>query len=325
MNRVYAILAGFVLDLLLGDPRALPHPVVAMGWVIRWTEGRLRRAFPKDEEGTLWAGRCLAVVLPLACLGVSYGALWICGWIHPWLRFGVEAFMCYQIFATRELWRQSMAVLSALRGKDLVLARKAVGHIVGRDTEHLDESGVIRAAVETVAENASDGVVAPMLFLFLGGAPLGMLYKAINTMDSMIGYKNERYLYFGRAAAKLDDVANYIPARFCALCMVLIAPLLGLSSRNAWRIWRRDGREHASPNAAQTEAACAGALGVQLAGNAHYFGRQVEKPSIGDPLRPVETEDIHRSNRLMLWSSVLALLLCTALAVMVVMGAAARR
>lgn len=320
MTRICAILVGFALDLLLGDPRALPHPVVFMGRAIRWLEDRLRRVFPQDNRGVQRAGICLAVILPLAGWTISYGVLWVCGLLHPWVRFGVEAFMCFQILATRELWRQSMAVFSALEECGLVAAREAVARIVGRDTKNLDEKGVIRAAVETVAENACDGVVAPMVFLFLGGAPLGMLYKAINTMDSMVGYKNERYLFFGRAAAKLDDVANYIPARFCALCMVLTAPLLGLSARNAWRMWRRDGRKHASPNAAQTEAACAGALGVQLAGNACYFGMLVEKPTIGDGLRPVERQDIPRSNRLMLFSSLLALFVCTALAAGVVMA-----
>ena len=182
-----------------------------------------------------------------------------------------------------------------------------MSRIVGRDTEALTAEGVTRAAVETVAENASDGVIAPLLYMLLGGAPLALTYKAINTMDSMLGYKNEKYLYFGRAAAKLDDVANYIPSRLAGLLWVMAAALTGNSASGAWRIWRRDRRNHASPNSAQTESACAGALGVQLAGPAYYFGEYYPKPTIGDPLRPIEPKDILRADRMMYAESLLAL------------------
>ena len=202
---------------------------------------------------------------------------------------------------------------------DLPAARRAVARIVGRDTQNLTAAGVTRAAVETVAENASDGVIAPLLYMLLGGAPLALTYKAINTMDSMLGYKNEKYLYFGRCAAKLDDAANWLPSRLAALLWVAAAALTGNSACGAWRIWRRDRRRHASPNSAQTESACAGALGVQLAGPAYYFGEYYDKPTIGDPLREIEPRDILRANRMMYAESLLALVLGLAVRLMLVL------
>lgn len=193
--------------------------------------------------------------------------------------------------------------------KDIGRARKAVSMIVGRDTGGLDEAGVTRAAVETVAENASDGVVAPLFYIMLGGATLGCLYKAANTLDSMVGYRNERYIDFGRFAAKLDDVLNFIPSRLCALLMIGAARLCRMDAKNALRVWKRDRFKHASPNSAQTEAVMAGALRVRLAGNAYYFGRLYEKPYIGDDLRPIEAGDIRRSHSLLYVTAALMLLL----------------
>ena len=204
---------------------------------------------------------------------------------------------------------RSTNVYRELTKPDLPAARIAVSRIVGRDTQALTAEGVTKAAVETVAENASDGVIAPLLYMLLGGAPLALTYKAINTMDSMVGYKNERYLRFGRAAAKLDDIANYLPSRIAALLWVAAAALTGNDARSAWRIWRRDRRNHASPNSAQTESACAGALNVQLAGPAYYFGQYYPKPTIGDAVRPIEPEDIRRADRMMYAESLLALAL----------------
>lgn len=310
MLTTYALCTGVLLDLLLGDPAWMSHPVIWMGKGIHFLEKQLRKRLPATPRGELWGGIFLALVLPLASLGLSFALLALAASLHPILRYALESWMCYRILATRELWRQSQLVQHALEAEDLSRARQAVGRIVGRDTESLDQAGVIKATVETVAENACDGVVAPLLFMAVGGAPLGMLYKAINTMDSMVGYKNDRYSYFGRAAARLDDVANWIPARLCALCMVLAAPLVRLSAKGAWRIWRRDGRNHASPNSAQTEAAAAGALGIQLAGDAVYAGKRTEKPTIGDATRPVESVDILRTNRLMLAAAFFCLLLC---------------
>ena len=307
MLTVAAVVAGFLLDALLGDPRRIPHPIVAMGNAIAWLEPRLRAAFPDTPSGARRAGMVLVAVL---CAG-SFGATWcliaVAGLVHPLLGFAVETWLCYQALAACELRRQSMRVVRELTREGLPAARRAVGMIVGRDTEALDERGVLKAAVETVAENTADGVVGPLVYLIVGGAPLGMLYKAVNTMDSMVGYKNERYLDFGRAAARVDDVLGFIPARLAALCMIAAAPAAGLSAKGAWRIWRRDRFNHASPNSAQTESAMAGALGVELAGSAVYFGKLVEKPTMGDATRPIEREDVRRANRLMVLASALSL------------------
>lgn len=307
MLTVAAVVAGFLLDALLGDPRRIPHPIVAMGNAIARLEPRLRAAFPDTPSGARRAGVVLVAVL---CAG-SFGATWcliaVAGLVHPLLGFAVETWLCYQALAACELRRQSMRVVRELTREGLPAARRAVGMIVGRDTEALDERGVLKAAVETVAENTADGVVGPLVYLIVGGAPLGMLYKAVNTMDSMVGYKNERYLDFGRAAARVDDVLGFIPARLAALCMIAAAPAARLSAKGAWRIWRRDRFNHASPNSAQTESAMAGALGVELAGSAVYFGKLVEKPTMGDATRPIEREDVRRANRLMVLASALSL------------------
>ena len=302
-----AVLGGFVLDTLFGDPPWLPHPVVLMGKAISALEKRLRARLPQTPQGELLGGAVVAFTLPvgtflltsLVCLGAAK--------LSPWLGLAVQMFWCGQALAAKGLAQESTNVYRALIKPDLPAARKAVSRIVGRDTQNLTLEGVTKAAVETVAENASDGVIAPLLYMLLGGAPLALTYKAINTMDSMLGYKNEKYLYFGRAAAKLDDAANYLPSRLAGLLWCAAAALTGNSPKGAWCIWRRDRRCHASPNSAQTESACAGALGVQLAGPAYYFGEYYAKPTIGDPLRPIEPEDIRRANRMMYAESVLAL------------------
>ena len=302
-----AVLGGFVLDTLFGDPPWLPHPVVLMGKAISALEKRLRARLPQTPQGELLGGAVVAFTLPvgtflltsLVCLGAAK--------LSPWLGMAVQMFWCGQALAAKGLAQESTNVYRALIKPDLPAARKAVSRIVGRDTQNLTLEGVTKAAVETVAENTSDGVIAPLLYMLLGGAPLALTYKAINTMDSMLGYKNEKYLYFGRAAAKLDDAANYLPSRLAGLLWCTAAALTGNSPKGAWRIWRRDRRCHASPNSAQTESACAGALGVQLAGPAYYFGEYYAKPTIGDPLRPIEPEDIRRANRMMYAESVLAL------------------
>lgn len=308
-----AMAAGFGLDLLFGDPAWLPHPVVLMGRCITALEKRLRRCFPQTPKGELWAGAVLAALLPLGTLAVSGGACLLAARLHPLLGLGLQSFWCGQALAVKGLASESRAVYRQLAAGDLPAARKAVSRIVGRDTQSLSAEGVTKAAVETVAENFSDGVAAPLLYMLLGGAPLALTYKAINTMDSMLGYKNEKYLYFGRAAAKLDDAANFLPSRLAALLWIAASGLTGGSVSGAWRIWRQDRRKHASPNSAQTESACAGALGVQLAGPAYYFGMLYEKPTIGDALRPIEAEDILRANRTMYAASVLALCLGLAL------------
>ncbi len=303
------LLGGFLLDALLGDPYTLPHPVRLMGAAIARLEKFLRPRLPGREglAGTLLA-LCvllLSTALPAALLLVAYR-------LHLWLGIVVESILCYYMLAAHCLQKESMKVCRAMEQGDVEAARQAVSMIVGRDTQPLDGPGIIRAAVETVAENTSDGVTAPLFYMALGGAIGGFFYKAANTMDSMLGYKNEKYRHFGRFAARLDDLLNYLPSRLTALLMVPAAFLLGLDAKGAFRIWRRDRHNHASPNSAQTEAACAGALGLMLAGDAWYFGQLHQKPTIGDNTRPIQPQDIRRANRLMYTASLLMLVLALA-------------
>ena len=315
----WAVLGGFLLDALLGDPAWLPHPVVLMGRCISALEKHLRTALPKTPRGELAGGAAVAAVLPLGTLAVTGLACWAAARLHPALGLALQMLWCGQALAAKGLAQESRNVYKELAKGDLPAARRAVARIVGRDTQNLTAAGVTRAAVETVSENASDGVIAPLLYMLLGGAPLALTYKAINTMDSMLGKKKKKYLYFGRCAAKLDDAANWLPSRLAALLWVAAAALTGNSARGAWRIWRRDRRRHASPNSAQTESACAGALGVQLAGPAYYFGEYYDKPTIGDPLREIEPRDILRANRMMYAESLLALVLGLAVRLMLVL------
>ncbi|MGN0707531.1 MAG: adenosylcobinamide-phosphate synthase CbiB [Faecalibacterium sp.] len=313
MTILLAAFCGFLLDLALGDPDWMPHPVVYMGRAITALERFLRAHLPATSTGELWGGRILAAVLTMGTLVFSAAVCAAAAALHPALGFGVQTLWAWQVLAAKGLAQESRCVYAELVRDDLPAARRAVSRIVGRDTAGLSAQGVTKAAIETVAENSSDGVIAPLFYFLLGGAPLALTYKAINTMDSMVGYKNERYLFFGRAAAHLDDLANYLPSRLAGFLWTAAAALTGNSFSGAWRIWRRDRRRHASPNSAQTESACAGALGVQLAGPAYYFGEYYDKPTIGDPLRPVEPKDILRANTMMYVSSALALLLGLAL------------
>lgn len=322
MLRILALPAGFVLDLIFGDPRWLYHPVCLIGKLIGILEKGIRRVFPKSKGGELFGGFlevlcvcALSFCIPFAVLHLLYG------WM-PAAGFVLETFWCYQLLATKSLKGESMKVYDRLVNGTLQEAQYAVSMIVGRDTQSLTHEGVTKAAVETIAENSSDGIIAPMIYMAIGGAPLMFLYKGINTMDSMLGYKNDKYLYFGRCAAKLDDAANYIPARISGWLMVAAAVFAGLDRKNAAKIYRRDRRNHASPNSAQTEAAMAGALNVQLAGNAFYFGKLYEKPNIGDPVRKIEAEDIKRANRLLYATAVLGMVvfLCLRAAVRLAWG-----
>ena len=307
MMTVWAVLGGFVLDALFGDPAWLPHPVVYMGKAISKLEKFLRPRLPKTPQGELLGGAIVAFCLPVGTFLLTGLVCWGAARLHPLLGLAVQMFWCGQALAARGLVQESTNVYIELKKPDLPGARKAVSRIVGRDTAELTAEGVTKAAVETVAENASDGVIAPLLYMLIGGGPLALTYKAINTMDSMLGYKNEKYLYFGRVPAKLDDVANYIPSRLAGLLWVAAAAFTHNDAKGAWKIWRRDRRNHASPNSAQTESACAGALGVQLAGPAYYFGEYYAKPTIGDALRPIEPEDILRANQMMYVASSFAL------------------
>lgn len=302
-----ALIVGYGLDLLLGEPSFLYHPIRVIGNLIALLEKWLRKVFPKTPKGELAGGVFLVILVCLAGYGVPALLLFAAFKIHPVIGFLLEVLWCWQIPATKCLKDESMKVYQKLKENDLPGARYAVSMIVGRDTENLSETGVTKAAVETIAENTSDGVIAPLLFLALGGPALGFLYKSINTMDSMVGYKNDKYLYFGRCAAKLDDVVNYIPARISAWLMILASACERMNWKNAEKIYKRDRYCHASPNSAQTEAVMAGALEVQLAGDAVYFGKVVKKPTIGDDIRPVKAEDIKRANHLMYLTSFLGL------------------
>lgn len=309
--HMIAFFAGFIMDLVLGDPYWLPHPIRFIGNLIVEIEKFLRKE-NDDEKQELKLGRWMVLIVLATTFFVSIVILGGAYWIHPYLGVCVEGIMTYQILATKCLKIESMKVYKCLRASDTDGARKAVSMIVGRDTKELNEEGIAKAAIETVAENTSDGIIAPMLYIAIGGPVLGFVYKAINTMDSMIGYKNDKYLYFGRAAAKLDDVANYLPSRISAYLMIIAAFLSGkeYSGKHAFLIYCRDNRKHASPNSAQTEAACAGALGIRLAGDASYFGKIVKKSFIGDAVRNVEYEDIRRANHLMYMTAWICELLC---------------
>jgi len=302
-----AIFAGFLIDFFVGDPYSIPHPVVGIGKWISFFDRKLRRGNSNPKDG----GRGVLTVILVALISTGVPALVLeLSWrLHPAAYFAVNAVMCWQILAARQLFREGKKVQRALEKGDTEGARAAVSMIVGRDTDVLDENGICRAAVETVAENASDGVIAPLFWTFLFGAAGGFFYKSINTMDSMLGYKNEKYLYFGRAAARTDDVVNYIPARLSAVLMIAACPLCRLDGKNARRIFRRDRYKHASPNSAQTESTVAGALGVRLAGDAVYGGVVKKKEFIGDPIREIEPYDITRAGRLMYVASALTLLL----------------
>lgn len=307
MRIILLMLGGFILDGIFGDPAWLVHPVVIMGKAITALEKFLRKRLPNTPEGERLGGRILAMALPVGTLLITGGVCWLFYRISPILGFAIELLWCAQALAAKGLAQESTNVYRELVKGDLPASRRAVSRIVGRDTAELTSEGVTKAAVETVAENASDGVIAPLFYMMLGGAPLALVYKAINTMDSMVGYKNEKYLNFGRAAAKLDDAANYLPSRIAALLWIASAALTGNDAKSAWRIWRRDRRKHASPNSAQTESACAGALNVQLAGPATYFGKYYDKPTIGDAVRAIEPKDILRANTMMYVASVLGL------------------
>ena len=317
MWSLAALVIGFCIDLLVGDPHGFPHPVVLIGKCISVLERGLRCICPKTPSGERAAGAILWGAVVIVSTVVPALLLWLSGLVSPWLRLALESVMCWQILAVKSLRDESMKVYAALKHGSLDEARQAVSMIVGRDTQNLTEEGVTKAAVETVAENTSDGVIAPLFYMLIGGAVLGFTYKAINTMDSMVGYKNDKYQWFGTAAAKLDDVVNFIPARVSAVLMILAAYLTGMDGKNAARIFRRDRFNHKSPNSAQTEAVMAGALDVQLAGDAWYFGKLHKKPTIGDPVREMELLDIRRSHKLLYGTAMLGLILGIILRILV--------
>ncbi|MFR4383348.1 MAG: adenosylcobinamide-phosphate synthase CbiB [Phascolarctobacterium sp.] len=309
MTTLTAIIAGFILDLIFGDPHWLPHPICLIGNMIGFLERNLRKLLAPNPTALLAGGALMVIIVLVVSFAVPYYILQLAEAVSPWLRFGLETIMFYQIFATKCLRDESMKVFTALDNNDLADARVKLSWIVGRDTKNLSAEEVTKGAVETVAENTADGIIAPMLYMFLGGAPLAFLYKGINTMDSMVGYKNDKYLYFGRCAAKLDDLANLIPARIAGLVMIIAAFLVGLNGPGAWKIFWRDRYHHLSPNSAMTESVTAGALNIQLGGDHYYFGKLVHKETIGDDIRPVCPQDIMQANRLLYMTAVVSLIL----------------
>ncbi len=309
MMTLAAIVAGFILDLLFGDPHWLPHPICLIGNLIGFLEKNLRRLLAPGKTALFIGGALMVVIVLVITFAVPYAVLALAESVSPWLRFALETIMCYQIFATKCLRDESMKVYTALHSGDLADARVKLSWIVGRDTQNLDAAEVTKGAVETVAENTADGIIAPMLYMFIGGAPLAFLYKGINTMDSMVGYKNDKFIYFGRCAAKLDDLANLIPARITGLVMIVASYFLNLNARGAWKIFWRDRYNHLSPNSAMTESVTAGALDIQLGGDHFYFGKLVHKDTIGDDIRPVRPDDIIAANNLLYMTAVISLLL----------------
>lgn len=302
------IAAGTALDFIFGDPARIPHPITYIGKLISFCDKRLY-----GENHTLMRGAAMTVAVCAVSFLIPFAALFFARRISVYIYAALETFWIFQILACKSLYTESMKVYYAMKTDGLDAAREKLSYIVGRDTKNLSEQEVIAAAVETVAENAGDGVTAPMLFIGIGGAAAGFLYKSVNTLDSMVGYKTERYMLFGRPSAYLDDAANFIPSRICAVLMIFACFLCGLDAKGAARIFKRDRLNHSSPNSAQTEAVIAGALGVQLGGTHSYFGKPVVKPSIGDNTRHIEWEDLRRANRVMVTTSVLsALLTCGA-------------
>ncbi len=289
---------AFIADLVLGDPYSFPHPVRGMGWMITKTEGIFRKYF-KSPIGLKFAGTIMAVAIPGLVYAVTLYLLKLAKYIHPVLYHAVNILLIYTVLSVKNLAQEAGKVYDALKIRDIPLARKNLSCIVGRDTHNLDEKEITRAAVETVAENTVDGILSPLFYVFLGGAPLGMAYKAVNTLDSMVGYKNENYLHFGWASARLDDFANFIPARLAGILIPVVSALLGFDGIQSVKITLRDRYNHTSPNAGFPEAAVAGALKIQLGGPGIYFGKKVEKPTIGDPIIPLNPHHIHDTIKIM--------------------------
>ncbi len=308
-NIVIVLVGGFLLDLILGDPHWLWHPVRGIGKLVTLTSRCLRRIFPVNKRGELIGGMFLVIVVIAITVVIPVALIVMLNRINHYVSLAFQVILCAQMLATKSLKDESMKVHDALIKDDVEGARTEVSMIVGRDTKNLSEHGIIKATIETVAENTSDGSIAPMFYMAIGGPILGVLYKAVNTMDSMVGYKNERYLYFGRVAAKLDDVLNYIPARLSAYLMILAAYVKRYHPAKAWKIYHRDKNHHSSPNSAHTEAVVAGALEIQLGGDAYYFGVLHHKQTIGDPIREVQKNDIKRANELLYLTALLGVIL----------------
>lgn len=315
---LFALIIGFAVDLMIGDPHWLIHPVVIMGKEISFFEKLFRKIFPETPFWERFDGLLILIIMSVQVFCIPFALLHICHNISPYFRLFAESIMCWQCLATKSLKDESMKVFYALKNGDTEKARSAVSMIVGRDTNNLDDKAITRAAVETVAENTSDGVIAPMLYLAIGGGPFGLLYKVINTMDSMLGYVEPPYKNIGMFPAKADDVASFIPSRISAIFMLIAGAILKKDVKNGFKIFLRDRYNHKSPNSAQTESVMAGLLGVRLAGDAYYHGVLHKKKYIGDELRPIEYDDIFSSCRILYVTSFLSLIIFTAIKYLIV-------
>ena len=318
MEIALVVLCGFALDLIFGDPYWMPHPIKFIGLLIRLIEKTLHGIFPKTKKMEILSGVLLNISILIISFLLPYFILQYASILSIPLKLGIETFFCYQIFATNSLKKESTRVYKYLIKNDINNSRKYLSWIVGRDTDKLSSSQITKAVVETIAENTCDGVVAPLIFMIMGGMPLGLLYKAVNTLDSMVGYKNDKYINFGMFSAKVDDAFNFFPAILTAYIMIGASFILDYDSKNAVKIYKRDKYNHASPNSAKTESVCAGALDIQLAGDASYFGRLYKKKTIGDNKKPIEPFDIVKANRLMYCTAFLGTIFFVLLRVMVV-------
>ncbi|WP_434798449.1 adenosylcobinamide-phosphate synthase CbiB [Terrisporobacter vanillatitrophus] len=314
--NILSIYTGYALDLIIGDPYSLPHPVRFIGKLISFVEKQIRKITTSDK-GLKVAGFILWFVV----VGVTLGSTSIVLRLFQFNKvayFLVNSILIYTTLATKCLKDESEKIYKVLKTGDLEKSRIQLSYIVGRDTTNLNEKEIVRATVETVAENTVDGIIAPLFYGFIGGAPLAMAYKAINTLDSTVGYKNDKYYYLGFASAKIDDIANYIPARLGVILLSLGSLFIGFNFKDALKIGIRDRKNHKSPNCAFSEGAVAGALGIQLGGTNVYFGQEVYKPTIGDKKREIEIEDIVRTNKIMYSSSIISIIIFTTLYYLVI-------
>ena len=315
MNFLFSVFLGFILDLIFGDPHFMPHPIRLIGNMISKGEKIIRKIMPKKEY---LGGAILSIFVILSSFFLPFIILFISKKISIYLKIILESIFIYQIMATKSLKTESMRVYKYLKKNDILNSRKYLSWIVGRDTENLNEKQITKATVETIAENTSDGVIAPLFYIIIGGAPLGFLYKAVNTLDSMIGYKNNKYLYFGRFAARTDDVFNFLPAIIASYIMILGSFILGLDYKNAYKIYKRDKNKSSSPNSCKTESVAAGALDVELLGDAYYFGKLVKKETIGDNIKEIEIDDIKTMNKLMYTTSILSLIIFSSIKFLII-------
>ena len=300
-------LGAYIIDIIVGDPHWFPHPVVIIGKVVRFLEDKIRGTLLIDKRKggiILW----FAVVIPVYL--ITWGAVEGCLFINPLFGTIITVLLASFTLATRSLYDESKIVLNALNRGNMEEARKKLSMIVGRDTENLDEQEICRAVIETVSENLSDGIVAPMFYLAIGGVPLAMACKAVNTLDSMVGYKNEKFMDMGRFSAKMDDIWNWIPARLTGLIIVMVSFILRLNWRDSWKIMQRDGKNQSSPNSGMPEAAAAGALNIQLGGKSRYFGKISHKPVIGDRVKEIDKDDVKKAWIIMFASSFLIAAVC---------------